>query len=55
MMTIMNKGMAITMIGEHNDGGWAAFLDDGDVELPPGVDPLDIAQIVISDSNGIFC
>jgi len=39
--------------GDDQEGdGWAVFLDAANVQLPPDLDPMDIAQIVISDSNG---
>lgn len=39
--------------GGNNDGEhWAAFLDAGNVQLPSDLDPMDIAQILISDTNG---
>jgi hypothetical protein len=38
--------------GDHH-GCWAAFIDAGDVQLPSDLDPMDIASIVISDTNGV--
>jgi hypothetical protein len=43
---------------DDNEGGggccrWAAFLDEGDVQLPSDLDPMDIAQILVSDTNGL--
>jgi hypothetical protein len=38
--------------GDHA-GCWAAFIDAGNVQLPSDLDPMDIASIVISDTNGI--
>jgi hypothetical protein len=38
--------------GDHG-GCWAAFIDAGNVQLPSDLDPMDIASIVISDTNGV--
>jgi hypothetical protein len=45
--------------GDNNDGdhekkgcAWAVFLSEKDVQLPAHVDPMDIGQIIVSDSNG---
>jgi hypothetical protein len=42
--------------GDGEDGEkccqWAVFLDEADVQLPSDLDPMDIAQILISDSDG---
>lgn len=41
--------------GDGGDGEqhWAAFLDAGNVQLPPDLDPMDIAQVLISDTNSV--
>jgi len=38
--------------GDHKCCQWAAFLDEADVQLPADLDPMDIAQILISDADG---
>src|SRR5437588_1061583 len=41
---------------EESDGekcrNWGVFISEDDLRLPDGLDPLDVAQILVSDSNG---
>jgi hypothetical protein len=43
--------------GNGDDNGqdchWAVFLDPSSIPLPSDLDPMDIAQILISDTNGV--
>lgn len=38
--------------GDHHEGGWRGFLNCRHIELPSDLDPMDIAQILVSDTNG---